>query len=396
MVYSRGYMVIRSITLWLALALIALALLAAADSGVFAADDFSLRLTVNGQDITETDTIVIDPETDLAIDLRLHDVTRDINLQNISVVLTFAGQVVMEKAVSLGNYPVTPGEIYQRQIVINTGEALNLADRPLTTGVYRSQLRLEYAAGGQARSVSLWRNIRIPGNPLNTPVGAAGVAVGAGTLASIILLVRSLFGTGLPVGVALPPGTPVETLPLLRELAMDRLEPVTRGRLVGNIVSAAKKRIIKAKCPICGTRLKHGHCFTCKKSAKEVYSEYQGRLRDLALQGGQLIAEGEVKTLDDLCSALNISGKLGSDVIAALKHARLVRVRGLARKVAGKAVMAGIGSGLSAIIWVTVGGLAVLSTPVLIGVVAASIVIPLAVTRGLQMKAGHELRKSTQ
>jgi hypothetical protein len=395
MVYNRRYMLVKNIALWLSLALLALALLAAAYD-TCAADDFSLRLTVNGQDISETDTVVIDPAADLVIDFQVFGVTRDINLRNISVVVTFAGQVVMERAVSLGNYVIVPGESYRREIVINTGEALNLADRPLTTGVYRSQVRLEYIAEGQVRTLSLWKNFRIPGNPLNTPVGAAGVAVGAGTLASILLLVRSLAGTSLPVGATLPPGTPVETLPLLRKLAMDRLEPVTRGRLVGSVVSAARKRIVKEKCPICGSRLKHGHCFTCKKSAKEVNREYQNRLKDLALQGGQLIADGKVKTLDDLCAALNISGNLGSDVIATLKHARLVKVRGLARKIAGKAVMTGIGSGLSAIIWVTVGGLAVLSAPVLIGIVAASIIVPLAVTRGLQIKAGRELRKSTQ
>jgi len=389
-------MVIKNIIPWMSLALLAFALLAAVDSGTCAADDFSLRLTVNGQDVSETDTIVIDPEADLTIDFQVYDVTSDINLENISVAVTFAGQVVMQQAASLGNYLVAPGESYQREIVINTREALRLADRTLTTGVYRSQVRLDYTAAGQADTVSLWKNIRIPGNPLNTPVGAAGVAVGAGTLASILLLVRSLVGTSLPVGAALPLGARIDTLPLLRELALDRLEPVTRGRLVGSMVSTARKRIIKGKCPVCGTQLKHGHCFTCKKSAKELYSEYQNRLKDLALQGGQLIADGQVKTLDDLCSALNISGKLGSDVIAALKHARLVKVRGLARKIAGKAVMAGIGSGLSAIIWVTVGGLAVLSTPVLIGIMAASVIIPLAVTRGLQMRAGRELRKSTQ
>ena len=378
------------------LALLVFALLAILDSDTYAIDDFSLRLTVNGQDISETDTIVIDPETDLTINFRVFNATSNINLQNISVVVTFAGQVVMEQAVSLGNYLVVPGESYQREIVINTGEVLNLADRPLTTGVYRSQVRLEYTAEGQARTVSLWKDIRIPGNPLNTPVGAAGVAVGAGTLASILLLVRALVGTSLPAGATLPLSMPVEPLPLLRELAMNRLEPVTRGRLVGSIVSTARKRVIKEKCPICGTRLKHGHCFTCKKSAKEVYSEYQNKLKDLALQGGQIIAEGQIKTLNDLCSTLNISGKLGSDVIATLKHARLIKVRGLARKIAGKAVMVGIGSGLSAIIWVTVGGLAVLSTPVMIGIVAASVIIPLAVTRGLQMKARRELRKGAR
>jgi len=77
----------------MALALLALALLAIVDSDTCAADDFSLRLSVNGQDISETDTIIIDPETDLTIDFQVFDATSNINLQNISVLVTFAGQV---------------------------------------------------------------------------------------------------------------------------------------------------------------------------------------------------------------------------------------------------------------------------------------------------------------
>ena len=236
-------------------------------------------------------------------------------------------------------------------------------------------------------------NIRILGNPLNTPVGAAGVAVGAGTLAGILLLVRSLVVPNLPAGTTLSSSTPVGTSLLLRELALDRLEPVTRGRVVGNIVSATKKRIIKGKCPICETRLKQGYCYTCKKPAKEVRSEYKNKLKDLALQGGQLIAGGQVATLDDLCSRLNISGKLGTDVIATLRHAKLVKVRGLARKLTVKSIMVGIGSGISTIIWITVGGLAALSTSTLIGILIASIVIPLAVMKSLQMKARRAIMK---
>jgi hypothetical protein len=103
MVYNRRYMLVKNIALWLSLALLALALLAVVAYDTCTADDFSLRLTVNGQDISETDTVVIDPAADLVIDFQVFGVTRDINLRNISVVVTFAGQVVMERAVSLGN-----------------------------------------------------------------------------------------------------------------------------------------------------------------------------------------------------------------------------------------------------------------------------------------------------
>jgi hypothetical protein len=77
-----------------------------------------------------------------------------------------------------------------------------------------------------------------------------------------------------------------------------------------------------------------------------------------------------------------------------LAHAKLIKIKGLAHKLMGKAVMAGIGSGLSIIIWVTIGGFAFLSTPILITILVASIVIPLVVTKTLQIKARHEITKS--
>ena len=53
-------------------------------------DDFSLRLTLNGDDISEIDTIVIDPERELKIELQISDVTRNVTLKNVLIVLTFA------------------------------------------------------------------------------------------------------------------------------------------------------------------------------------------------------------------------------------------------------------------------------------------------------------------
>jgi hypothetical protein len=165
---------------------------------------------------------------------------------------------------------------------------------------------------------------------------------------------------------------------------------------MGNIVKAAKGRIIKKKCPICGTRLKHRYCYTCKKSAKEVRNEYVYRVRALAVQSSGLLASGQVVTLNDLCSRLGISATLGTDVIATLKHAKLVKVRGIAAKLMGKAIVVGIGSGLSAVIWITVGGFAVLSTSALVAILVASVVIPIAVAKSLQMKARRALKKQTK
>jgi hypothetical protein len=387
-------MMIRKIIDCIALATLALALILVASSTVQANDDFTLRLTVNGDDVTEVETVVIDPERELTIDIEIINVTRDIILQRVSVLVTFAEQVVLTRSEPLDNYHIAAGESYQREIKINAREVLKSGDRLLATGIYRGQIRLEYAEGGRENAWSQWVNIQIPGNPLGTPAGAAGVAVSVGTVASLLLLARALAVPALPAGTALPSSVSVEALPNLHGLATERLESMARGRVSGTMVGAAKKRITKDKCPICETRLKHGHCYTCKKSAKEVRNEYASKLKDLAMRSGQLIAGGQVATLDDLCSQLGISAKLGTDVIAVLKHAKLVKVRGLVRKLTGKAVMAGIGSGLSAIIWITTGGLAVLSTSALVGILAASVVIPLAVTKSLQMKARRTIRKS--
>ena len=163
---------------------------------------------------------------------------------------------------------------------------------------------------------------------------------------------------------------------------------------MANIVKVAKSRIGKDKCPLCDSRLRHGHCYTCKRPAKEVRSEYAERVKTLALQGARLLAGGEVTTLDAFCSELGINTRLGTDVLVTLKNSKLVRTGGIARKLMGKALMVGIGTGLSAVLWTTVGGFAALSNSVLIAILVASVVIPVAVTRGLQMKARRALKKA--
>jgi len=386
-------MAARDIIKYLVFASLIILLLLSVNSTVEANDDFTLRISMNGNDISAADTIIIYPDRPLDVELQIYNVTSDVTLHSVTVLVTFAEQVVQTRSVNLGDYHIAAGDSYTRRITLDTGEELKIADRPLVTGIYRSQIKLEYSAGSQARALSQWKNIKIPGNPLTTPAGAAGVAVGAGTLVSILLLIRSLAVPSITAGTTLPLSAPVKALPRLYELAAGRLESLTRGRVAGTIVSAAKKRIIKDKCPICETRLKHGHCYTCKKSAKEVRKEYTDKMKDLVLKGSQLITSGEAATLGELCSKLGVSGKLGTDIIATMRHAKLVKVKGAARKVTGKAVMVGIGSGLSTIIWVTVGGFAVLNTATLAGILVAVIVIPLVITKSLQMKARRTIKR---
>jgi hypothetical protein len=356
-------------------------------------DDFSINLALNGEDMLNSDTLTIDPGEALLIDIRIYNVTTDVVLRDLFVSLTFAGQVIMDQSIDLDNYYLAAGETYINRIS-DIRDTFTDSGRLLTTGLFRSQIKLDYVTGGQAKTRSRWVNIHVTGDPLNTPAGTGGLVVGVGTLAAILWLLRSLAASVLPKGTILPPSALIEPQALLHELAMDRLEPTARGRVIGSIVSAAKKAIVKEKCPICETRLKHGYCYTCRKSAREVRQEFTDKLKNLALQTVPLLNSGQVKNLDDLCKVLGISPKLGTDVITTLDHAKLVKVKGLARKLAGKAILAGIGCGLSSIIWVTIGGFAALSTAVLVTILVASVIIPLVVTKSLQMKARHDISKS--
>lgn len=363
-------------------------------SPVRAIDDFNLQITINGEDISGMETVVIEPDEDMRIDLAFDNGDKPVTIREMVIEVTFAGQVVLKKVEPLADFHMEPGEVRRERINVDFKEIVQPCGVTITTGIYHSRVSLKYDVGsGEA----VWRqqkDVKIPGNPLTTPAGAAGAAVSVAAAAAIVGLVKSIAVPGIASGSVLSAGVSMKAMPGLYELAMDRLESTTRGRVVGNIVNSAKKRIIKRQCPVCETRLKHGHCYTCRKSAKEVTKEYTERIKDLVLQGGQLIAGKQVTTMKELCSELGISGKTATDVVATLKHSGLIKVKGIARKITGRAVTAGICSGLSAIIWITVGGFAVLSATVLISILIAAIVIPFAIGKSLQIKAKRDIRRS--
>lgn len=355
--------------------------------------DFSLQVVVNGDDILGLETIVVHPDQELTIDIYISEVTREVTLHKVSAAVIFAGREVFTLSHDLGGFRIAPGDSYTEGIAVRPRDTLKLGNLPLVTGIYRARVKLDYTVEDQPKAWSEAKNIRVPGNPLATPVGAAAAMVSAGAAAAILFLVRSLAGSGLVAGITLPGATPLTPSRALHDLALERLEPAARGRVVGSMVKGAKGVAVKERCPICGTRIRHGHCYTCRESVKEMQREYAERVSALALQGAELLASGGVSTLDALCSKLGIDARLGSDVVTVLNKARLVRVKGVARKVMGKAVMAGIGIGFSSVLWITVGGFAVLNTTALVTVLVVSIVVPLAVARGLQMKTRRALKK---
>lgn len=358
---------IESLVFALALAAVFLAV-----NGGVRADDFTLMLTINGEDITEVDSVSIDADGEFVVDLRIYDNTSEIVLHQVNVAATFTGFTVLTLSEPLDDYLILPGEYYRRQIPVNARELLGLGDATLTVGIYRSEVQLEYSVNGHPEVWSSWVDIQVVGNPLKTPAGIAGVATGILTVGAFAWLIHGLSS--------------------LYKFALGRLESLARGRVVGSIVNAAKKHIIKEKCPVCETRFKNDYCYTCGKPAKQIRHEYRHRLRELAKQGQKLLADGTV-TEADLAAALNISDRTAGDVIAVMNNARMYRVRGFGRRLMVKAIFSGICFAISTIIWVTVGGFAVLSTPALVAILVAAIVIPLVITWGFHIKARRAIRR---
>jgi hypothetical protein len=347
-------------------------LLLVVDSAV-RADDFSLSLAINGEDITKEEIVTINPEGKLKINLWIFDVNRDVILRECSITVTFSNISFPPISEQLGNYHIALGESYQREMTINAREFLNSGDRPLATGLYRSQVKLEYSAGGEGKVWNRWISIRILGNPLSSVFGIAGAVISTVTIGTVLWLIKGLS--------------------TLYKFAMGRLESLSRGRVVGIIVNASKKFAIKEKCPICRNPLKNRYCYNCMKSAKQLRREYRNILRNLAIQSEELLAEGKL-TRNELCIRFDIDGQTAGDVIAVMNNAKLYRVKGLARGLMMKAILAGICFTISTVIWVTVGGFAILSTAALLAILIAAIVIPLAVTWGFRAKAERAFEKN--
>ncbi len=84
---GRGWSIIANKTMIsiiirpLALAILVITLFMASYDAMAASGDFSIRLVINGDDLTEMETIVIDPERDITVDIRIFDVARDLNLE---------------------------------------------------------------------------------------------------------------------------------------------------------------------------------------------------------------------------------------------------------------------------------------------------------------------------
>ncbi len=353
--------------------------------------DFSLEIVVNGEELSALETIAIAPDEDLVIDMHIFDVTKEVILENISVTITFLGQPIISMTKDLGSIRVKAGEEHVESVTISPKDAIGIGNMTLATGTYHGLVKLNYSVEDQTKTFSQPKNISITGNPLTTVAGVVALVVTGGAIVAGTALGASMASPALGAGALVPMQAQVIPLEGLKRFALGRLEPTARGSVVGAIIRATRKRITKRYCPICSSRIKHDYCYTCNKTAKEVEKEYTEKVKALALQGIQLLASGEAKTMGVLCSKLGISDKLATDVIATLKNAKLVKVKGIASKLMGKAVMTGISTGISIILWITIGGFAILSTYILITVLFLALLLPILITKFFQWRARRSL-----
>jgi len=350
-------------------------------------NDFSLELFIDGQDLAALDAITVDPDGDTIIDLHIFEVSQEVTLHSLSLVILIAGQPVATITESLQNEVIQPGEDYSDMLTMSPQQFFNIGGMNIATGVYNGLIELDYSATDSDKTFSHPIKVRILGNPVNSLVGVIGMVATAAAAVSAAVLGTSLVAAGSIV----TSNVQLIALENLKRFALGRLEPTARGSVVGAIVKAARKRIRKRNCPICSSRIKHDYCYTCKKTAKEVEKEYTEKVKALALEGIQLLASGEVKTMDALCSRLGIDNRLGMDVIATLKNAKLVKVKGIASKLMAKAVTTGISSAISIILWITIGGFAVLNTWMLVTVLFLALLLPILITKYFQWRARCKL-----
>ncbi len=353
--------------------------------------DFDLELSIDGIDVWESDVIVIDPVQGLVLDICITPGDKAIRPDEASVAVMFGGRQVTAFPLDLSNITLGSGRTClqgQRWTAEDIGEHIEMS--PLT-GIFRIRVTLSYFVDDDPRTWTVDKNVRIPGNPMATPTGAAAAVVSGGAVIAIAVLVRAATTSGLVAGTAVTGAASLRPATNLANLVRGRLEPTARGRVMSSIVKAAGSRIVKRTCPLCEGPIRRGHCYQCRKSAKQTRIEYVDRLQALALEAAKLVADGTATTVDQLQRELGVSARLASDVAAVLSKSKLVKLKGIGRKLAGKAIMAGIGTGLSTILWVTVGGFAVLEAWALVAIIVASVALPVAVTKMLQARARREV-----
>lgn len=363
----------------LAVSLASLVLTLVLPSPSLAADvngDFALDMKVNGRDMFAAQAFSVSPDETLNFGLYIHDVQKPVQMQRLSVEIFFAGVPVSTITQELGRV-INPGETYRPEIQpVSAQDYLSIWGVNIATGKYKAVVKLEYASLGQIKAWTQSREVNVPGNPMTTVAGVAAAVVTGIALGGLIALLKSLAGYSL------------ETQALSGRKS---LEARARSNVSSSLVAAVKKNVVKGRCPICAGVIKHGFCRSCRKPAKELQREYRRLIHDLAAAGIKLLADGEVKSIGELPQKLGINGALAIDVMATIHNARLFEMKRVARSLFVSALLMGISSAVASILWITIGGLAVLSTAALMAVLILSVLVPFVIARALQARMRRQL-----
>lgn len=365
---------LRRILQRLGIGLVCLMPLLAFDSPSQAADvnsDFALELKVNGQDMLAAQAFTINPDESLKFDMTIHDVHTPVEMQRLSIEIFFAGIPVSTITQEL-DAVINPGEIYSPDIApVSARDYLSIWGVNVTTGKYKAVIKLEYKSLGSPKTWTQTREVEVPGNPMATVAGVATAIITGVALVGVAALLKSLAGYSL------------ETQALSGSKS---LESQARSKVSSALVSAVKKVLVKDRCPVCEGVIKHGFCPNCRKSARELQRLYRRRIHDLAGAGMKLLEGGEVKSMADIPEKLGISGALAEAVRATMQNARLFEVKRVTRSLMVSALITGASSAVASLLWVTIGGLAVLNTAVLMGVLLLSVLLPLIIAGALNLR----------
>jgi VIT1/CCC1 family predicted Fe2+/Mn2+ transporter len=120
---------------------------------------------------------------------------------------------------------------------------------------------------------------------------------------------------------------------------------------------------------------------------------YRRRIHDLSAAGIKLLAGSEVESIEELPQRLGINGALANDVTATIQNARLLEAKRVGRSLLASVLLTGISSAIAAVLWITVGGLAVLNTNVLMVILVLSVLVPFVIARALQMRMRRQFAR---
>lgn len=368
------------------------AIIAVSSAAVDADGDFTIAVLIEGQDITTTSRIVLDPTRETIADVQILNVRSEVVLTGLSVSVVFLGREVGTFEESLGGKRLRVGESFKTQVRFDASAYLVQSGVTLATGVFDVRVRLIYDVAGVAQAFLMPVEVKVGGNALATPTGAVAVAAGAASLAAGLSLLRAAATPGIAVGSSLASGARALPLDQLRDLAAGRLEPMARGKVVGAVTKATHERISKDICPLDEGSLRHGICVTCGRSSAERRTAYAETMNELVVRAAGLFAEGGAVTVARVSEILGISPKTATDLVAVAGHAKLVKVQGVAAKLARKAIFMGVNSAISLLLLAGFGGFVKLTPTLLIAIIVVAMVVPIVLTRFLAWRTKRQVR----